>query len=444
VGGRAPHKAEIMQYLNTQAANTIPESSLKTLELLVECFLGVTPPSALSGALDSDWEKPSYAFLSIDSALRNLGPLSDFAIVSFEYGNTSLRCVGRNSRPMQLHVRFNTDAPHLLQYFWMGFELENGVEIRKAKESDAALLDEMDRYSPIQRDDGSSSYINKHGKHLLYSAIAGCDELGIAFRDGKPATVQARSLVPVRYRGIEQFAEYCHQTRTNPKLGSVAQVFSILHSLGSGYIKKASFLFTVADALNKKGLRLSGDPHWDLYLERLLIPCHSNLSSEGVREATPDDIEIVIKILNHAHADKELFRPYTPANLMDRLGRKPEEYTWSNLLMKGKAVLGVWPVGEERKIVKGDVENTTVRGLVYDFGYLEGCEQDMLDLLRVHGNRCRVKGMTHLALLSTAKNREYALLKSLSSCSEPYALNTIVPMTPRAENHGFYLDHACF
>jgi hypothetical protein len=83
-----------------------------------------------------------------------------------------------------------------------------------------------------------------HGKHLLYSAIAGCDELGIAFKDGKPATVQARSFVPVRYRGVEQFAEYCHQTRTIPKLGSVAQIFGILHSLGSEYVKRAQ---SVAD-----------------------------------------------------------------------------------------------------------------------------------------------------------------------------------------------------
>ena len=394
--------------------------------------------------LDSDWGNPSYAFLSIDAALRNLGPLSDFAIVSFEDGNTSLRCVGRNSRSIQLNVLFNPEMPYLLQYFWMGPELEEGVEIRKANDSDLALLDGMDRGSPILRDDGSRSYINKHGKHLLYSAIAGCDELGIAFRDGKPATVQARSLVPVRYRGMNQFAEYGHQTRTAPKLGSVAQVFSILHSLGRGYIKRASFLFTVADALNKKGLRLSGDPHWELYLERLLIPCDGSPSSDGVREATPDDIESILEILNQSHSDKELFCPYTPATLTDRLERKPEEYTWSNLLLKGKAVLGVWPVGEERKVVKGGVENTTVRGLVYDFGYLEGCEQDMLDLLSAHGNQCRVKGMTHLALLSTAKNREYELLESLSSCSEPYALNTIVPMTPRAEKHGFYLDHACF
>lgn len=394
--------------------------------------------------LDSDWDNPSYAFLSIDAALRNLGPLSDFAIVSFEDGNASLRCVGRNSRSIQLNVLFNPEVPYLLQYFWMGPELEEGVEIRKANDSDLALLDGMDRGSPILRDDGSRSYINKHGKHLLYSAIAGCDELGIAFRDGKPATVQARSLVPVRYRGIDQFAEYGHQTRTAPKLGSVAQVFSILHSLGRGYIKRASFLFTVADALNKKGLRLSGDPHWELYLERLLFPCDGSPSSDGVREATPDDIESILEILNQSHSDKELFCPYTPATLTDRLERKPEEYTWSNLLLNGKAVLGVWPVGEERKVVKGGVENTTVRGLVYDFGYLEGCEQDMLDLLNAHGNQCRLKGMTHLALLSTAKNREYELLESLSSCSEPYALNTIVPMTPRAEKHGFYLDHACF
>lgn len=200
----------------------------------------------------------------------------------------------------------------------------------------------------------------------------------------------------------------------------------------------------MADALNKKGLRLSGDPHWDLYLERLLIPCGGASSSAGVREATPDDRGSILEILNKSHTDKELFCPYTPATLTERLERKPEEYTWSNLLMKGKAVLGVWPVGEGRKVVKGTVENTTVRGLVYDFGYLEGCEQDMLDLLNTHRNQCRVKGMTHLALLSTSKNREYALLKTLFSCSEPYALNTIVPMTPRAKKHGFYLDHACF
>ena len=433
-----------MQYLTRETADIIPLNILNTLGLLVECFLGGVPRSSVSGVLDSEWENSNYADLSIDSALRNHGPLNDFTVCSFVDGTALLRCIGRKSRPMQLHVQFNPDAPHLIQYFWMGFELETGVEIRKAKESDAALLDEMDRHSPIQRDDGSRSYINKHGKHLQYSAIAGYDELGIAFRDGMPATVQARSLVPVNYLGVEQYAEYGHQTRSNPKLGSVAHVFSILHSLGSGYIKKASFLFTVADALNTKGLRLSGDPHWELYLERLLIPCHSNLSSEGAREATPDDIEIVIEILNHAHADKELFRLYTPANLMDRLGRQPEEYTWSNLLMKGNAVLGVWPVGEERKIVKGEVVNTTVRGLVYDFGYLDGGEQDMLDLLKIYGNRCRAKGMTHLALLSTAKSREYALLKSLFTCSEPYAFNTILPMTPRAENHGFYLDHACF
>lgn len=433
-----------MQLLMVETAEMIPPSSLSTLELLVECLMSEAPLDSLPSVLDSDWENSDFATRYIDFVLRNFGPFSGFTIYSYVGEGASLRCIGSKSRSLQLHVRFNPDAPHLLQYFWLGPELENGVDIRRVKDSDSALLDEMDSISPIVRDDGSSSYINKHGKHLLYSAIAGCDELGIAFRDGVPATVQARSLVPVRYQGMDHYAEYGHQTRSNPKLGSVAQVFSILHSLGSGYVKKASFQFTVADAMNKKGLRLSGDPHWELYLERLLIPCHSSPSSEGVRESTPDDRETILKILNQSHANKELFRPHTAASLTERLSRVPEEYSWSNLLMKGRAVLGVWPVGEERKIVTAETANTTIRGLVYDFGYLDGGEQDLWDLLNTYGYQCRAGGMTHLALLSTAKNREYALLQPLSSSSEPYALNTIVPMTPRAEKHGFYLDHACF
>lgn len=433
-----------MPSLISNTVDIFPTSTLRTLELLVECLNGETSPDSLLSVLDSDWENPNYVVLYADFALRNFGPLREFTICSFVDGIALLHCLGRKSRSIDVHVEFDSVAVHLIQYFWVGPGLEEGVEIRKARDSDSAVLDNMDLNSPILRDDGSRSYINKHGKHLLYSAIAGCDELGIAFRDGIPATVQARSLVPVRYRGVEQYAEYGHQTRTSPKLGSVAQVFSILHSLGGGYIKRASFLFTVADALNEKGLRLSGDPHWELHLERLLIPCDNLLSTDGVREVAPDDIETVIETLNHSHTEKELFQPYTHTSLRDRFERMPREYTWSNLLMKGKAVLGVWPVGEERTVVKGEEVNTTVRGLVYDFGYLDGGEQDLLDLLCAHGRQCRLKGITHLVLLSTPKNREYPLLKSLSSGSEPYALNTSVPMTPRAENHGFYLDHACF
>jgi hypothetical protein len=121
-------------------------------------------------------------------------------------------------------------------------------------------------------------------------------------------------------------------------------------------------------------------------------------SPGGIRPARRADTRACIRLINRTHRGLDLFRPYTPEFLHERLdspfwGPKPEfwdvAYSWDDYFVveeQGRIVAcaGLWDRGRDVREVwrhpNGD-ERTIATTALMDFGYAEGREDAMQRLL---------------------------------------------------------------
>jgi hypothetical protein len=189
---------------------------------------------------------------------------------------------------------------------------------------------------------------------------------------------------------------------------------------------------------------------WLPTVYRLLLPTASLATAtavDGARPATPDDAGRIVELLNAFHADEELFVPYTEATLTQRLSRDPS-YSWANLWLTDRAVLGVWRAGETIEVVTtvdGAVSRNR-RGHVLDYGFVPGGEEDLASLLSsVCGDLDR-RGIDQLSIFTSRGARGQSLLKRYKGAVEAYCFNQgATAMIPdSAQETGIYTDHLYF
>jgi len=168
------------------------------------------------------------------------------------------------------------------------------------------------------------------------------------------------------------------------------------------------------------------------------------------RTASPADTGHIVAVLNECHGGEELFRPYTVDSLTTRLERAPDVYSWSSLLLSDQAVVGTWMARRThlRRQLDGagsSTETISVRGLVLDYGFRPGAEDEFDALLRITARGALAAGVTDLSVFSSDPSPGSARLRSLAADIEEYELST--PYTPEpqgADERGLYVDQVYF
>ena len=162
----------------------------------------------------------------------------------------------------------------------------------------------------------------------------------------------------------------------------------------------------------------------------------SSGGNTGIRTATPADVERCAALINRTHAGRDLFRPYTPEFLADRLdegfwGARPpgwvSVYCWDDMrvIERGGEIVacaGLWDRGrdlrEHWRHRETGAERTISATALLDIGYAEGHEESLAALIE------------HLIGETLALERDY-LLAPLESLPEVAAL--LVSHEPVAE-----------
>ena len=168
------------------------------------------------------------------------------------------------------------------------------------------------------------------------------------------------------------------------------------------------------------------------------------------RRAQPADGEEIIEILNVSHADEEMFCPYSLTSITARLQRAPEQYSWSDLLVTSRAVVGVWRAGDHfTMIVEGAAGRSVDReGFALDHGLLSGApgaEDDFERLLRSWCAELDDRGFTKLVVFTSPLSSGYAVLDNLGGEMQPFDLYLFGPETPDgADRRGVYVDEVYF
>jgi hypothetical protein len=146
------------------------------------------------------------------------------------------------------------------------------------------------------------------------------------------------------------------------------------------------------------------------------FPAKSTAPVEGVRTATPDDLDQCVALINRTHAGRDIFRPYTREFLQDRIetsfaGRGTavsapiygyEAYYVLERANEIVACAGLWDRGrdlrERWRHRETGAERTLSVAALLDFGFAAGQEQPMASLVEHLIGRTHELGRDYLVV----------------------------------------------
>lgn len=299
-----------------------------------------------------------------------------------------------------------------------------GAVIREVTEADRAVLEVINRESPILM--GERQVVYDAPDIFAAERLMGSSEGFVVEVDGEPIALSAAAYFQQRIGDEVEWTSYVHRTRVSPSgRGGGAR----------GGSQWATFMAA------RPGTRAGfGMMHRDnaaiirLYPPALITPVEPerlsfNIASLAVaatplelRTATSDDASRIVDLLNQAHDAEQLFLPYTVDSLTERLSRDPSLYSWGDFRISERAVIGVWSGAYRVERTGPDGTEEEMRALVLDYGFEAGAEDDFLALLRATCAELAERGDTELTLFSSPPSPGYDLVRPLASLVDGYAL----------------------
>ena len=352
-----------------------------------------------------------------------------------------------NDRKWRLKMAVEVTPPHRIVRQDFDRELDANVEVRKAVESDAAALAEIERRCPIVMG-GKSMYFDRGADYFASNRLMEEATVGIAFVDGKPAAASCGALHKICVGGVVRPLVTVTHLRVLPEhqrkglWGAVNRAFDHYFDNVDG----SRAYISVENAGMQHGFTNTPNK-WSVPVYRMQLPTAKLADAAVGREATPSDARAIVEILNRCHDREEQFLPHTEISFAARVTRSPRDYSWSGLWMTERAVVGVWPAGESLKVVRESNGSRTESrpALVVDYGFLPGGEQEFESLLRAWCGWAKDRGLDSLSIFSSDASPGYALLRSLAGDIEPFFVWTPGIEEPAdSVGRGIYVDPIYF
>ena len=373
-----------------------------------------------------------------------------------------------NGRSWVLQVRLEEHEPHRIERVQLDRALLDGMEVRTATEADAAGIREVCRNAPI--------VLRNHTVTIdpgpnYFDAIR-LMEFGatvlVATHHDRIVAVHCGTFYPIRYGGQEQWMSQILHSRVladyaglglwsvmNRRLVNAANERRHEASEAGEVPPNGCAYFAVENDATR---RLNGaQATWSFQPYRAVLDARALVDAAGAdagavpnRRATPADAARIVELLNGTHHREELFLPFTVESLRARLERASDIYSWSDLRISDRVVVGTWMAGRThvRRTMDDGAEasgQASVRGLVLDFGFEPGAEDELAALLPVVAADALAAGMTHLSVFTSDASPGSDVLRSLATDLEHYELAT--PYTPEPEGastRGLYVDQIYF
>lgn len=354
---------------------------------------------------------------------------------------------GAKDRKWRLKMVVEPEPPHRILRQQFDRELDANVEMRKALESDAAALAEIERRCPIVMG-GKSMYFDRGADYFASNRLMEEATVGIAFVDGKPAAASCGALHKIRVGGVVRSLVTVTHLRVLPDhqrkglWGAVNRAFDQYFDDVDG----SRAYISVENAGMQHGFTNTPNK-WSKPIYRMQLATAKLAGPAAGRDATPADARAIAEIVNRCHEREEQYLPYTEISFAARMTRSPRDYSWSRVRMTDRAVVGVWPAGESLKVVReSDGTRTESRpAIVVDYGFLPGAEREFEALLRGWCAWANERELDTLSIFSSDASPGHALLRSLASAVEPFFVWTPGIEEPAgAAERGIYVDPIYF
>jgi hypothetical protein len=342
----------------------------------------------------------------------------------------------------EVGVRIEPRPPHRMRTF-VRAERMPGVEIRVATDSDANVLREIELRTPLKL--GETQVVYDRGEdYFAAERLMGNVITHIVELHGRAVGLTSWVMHGICAKGERMLASYKHRTRLLPEARGQGMRQMLDFAGFEASSGQADVMYTLASAANETVRHIYGEGNWSVRPERLVIDTKLHAGPHAGRPSTPADGERIVDLLNRAHGREELYAPYTTDSLAVRFGREPNLYSWGNLRLGERAVVGAWPA-HLGVIRTADGESTTDnRALVLDYGYEEGAEDEFIALIKAECATLSQSDTTELATFASPQSTAYPQLSTLAKRTEPYILYFAVPPPADLASRGVYIDQLYF
>lgn len=313
---------------------------------------------------------------------------------------------------------------------------------RRASERDAAVLSALQGRTPITCG-GTATTIDPGEHYWDHIRLMGEDSrVSVAEVDGRVVAMSMAAARDVRLDGETRRLAYGGHLRVLPELQGRGLRDVLMGDFQLHVLPHVDGTYGLIRAGNSRTERVAVERFcWEVLPIRAVLRCADVAGPEAGRAAGPADADAACDIINAAHGNEELFTPYTPDGLTERLGRLPERYGWAQLRRTERAVLGVWYAGDRHVVERDGERREARRALVLDYGCAPGGEGELEALLRDACRRCLEEGMDELALFTSDVAPELPLLERLGARRETFGLQVAGFQQPEnLRERGVWID----
>ena len=399
--------------------------------------------------------------MPVDDALRRfrvfrrpIDEVGDYRELSPTQSLVSVVCAGRSAT---VTVLLTDDAEGRIRMSALGLDPPPGVTVRDARPEDGPAIIELERRCPVVTD-GVEVVYDRGEDYFAQHRLMGHHLQSVAEYEGRIVGTSADSLRRLRVGGVDHPSTYRFHLRVDPACRGMA-IFPALNRHQSQRMWEAAperrcvFYFqamgndTIAQTAGTDQQSLA----WSLPMERLVIDCSAAGAGAAAadrsagRPPTPADGARIAALLDASHGGEELAPLFDAAHVSTRLERSPGDYSWGDLLLGERAVVGVWDqrLGVTKRHPDGRVERS-VRACTLDWGCEPGAEDELLALVRAQCTRLAETGTTHLSLFTSPPSPGRAALDELQPVAEPYRVIVQAPEPPGIDERGIYVDPIWF
>jgi hypothetical protein len=401
-----------------------------------------TDPALLQRFLAPAWRWPTDWLMQ--HWRTQVGDFEVRRVVPADDGWIEIEVQGRKERKWLVRLRLD-DRDRLAECV-ITRAVPADITFRRARESDWAALAELERACPTVTAEGTESSVYRGERLRDHFALQGEYTIWVAEHRGRIVGARAFPVRDVVIDGTRRRYVFSHFVRILPDYQAMG-LFQPLNSMAWSDIQaNADNVFAYADPGNVSIRRALGNfPTWSVKPFRAELRCDTLAGERHGRPAQPRDADRVVKMINCCHQREGFFAPYSEEVLSERLSRVAHAYSWDQFRIAERAVVGVWPCNEWRRIEDGDRIETMRRAVVLDYGFTPGDgEDDFVRLLHHCCAQVREQGMTHLSVFSSPPSPGCCAIRELAERTQDFEFSFGEAEPPDLGSRGVYVDPVFF
>jgi GNAT superfamily N-acetyltransferase len=266
--------------------------------------------------------------------------------------------------------------------------------VREATPADNEALLELERSAPLDLGD-VEIIMDRSPDYFASLSLQEDARVMVAEEGGRLVGVCAAARHCAPLAGRPRALLYIEKGRTLPEYRRRRVSSILIWALVESWAKRgaridsAYWLISADNQASLTAVRRGGALPWPAEVHLVDLPTNTLRPEVPAVRLGPGRAQEVVALLNRTHAGKELYVPYTEGRLHARLGRSPE-YGWQSwwgiegsggrlVAVAGLLDLGRWWRTKRRVKASGE-ETTSSAAAVFDFGYVEGGERQMMEL----------------------------------------------------------------